>query len=147
MLFPPMALIAALALTPLAAGPVTQEPARDELASRLVRRELQRAPSSVADREIVQVVTEIPAGVESGWHIHPGEEVGYILAGDVEMKVAGRADVTLRTGDAFLIPANTPHNARDIGPETGRMLSTYFVEAGQPLATLTGPPPSPTPGR
>jgi quercetin dioxygenase-like cupin family protein len=27
---------------------------------------------------IVQVVTEIPEGLESGWHTHPGEEVGYI---------------------------------------------------------------------
>jgi hypothetical protein len=25
----------------------------------------------------VQVLTEIPVGVESGWHMHPGEEVGY----------------------------------------------------------------------
>jgi hypothetical protein len=29
------------------------------------------------------------------------------------------------------------HNARDVGPGTGRMLSTYVVEIGQPLVTLT----------
>ena len=92
---------------------------RDDLAGKLVRRIIQRAPSSIPGREIVQVETEIPAGVESGWHVHPGEEVGYIIAGKVEMKVEGRPTVILRAGDGFLIPPRTPHNARDLGPETG----------------------------
>jgi hypothetical protein len=35
------------------------------------------------------------------------------------------------------MPPNTPHNALDLGPETGRMLSTYIVEVGVPLATFT----------
>jgi quercetin dioxygenase-like cupin family protein len=108
----------------------------DELAGKLARRVVQRAPSSIPGREIVQVETEIPPGVESGWHVHPGEEVGYIVAGEVEMKVEGRPSVTLRAGDGFLIPPRTPHNARDLGPETGRMLSTYIVETGEPLATF-----------
>jgi quercetin dioxygenase-like cupin family protein len=111
-------------------------PPRDELAGKLERRVVQRAPLSIAGREIVQVETKIPPGVESGWHVHPGEEVGYIIAGDVEMKVQGRPTVILHAGDGFLIPPNRPHNARDLGPETGRMLSTYVVEPGQPLATV-----------
>jgi hypothetical protein len=35
--------------------------------------EVQRSLFSVPGREIVQVLTEIPVGVESGWHTHPGE--------------------------------------------------------------------------
>jgi mannose-6-phosphate isomerase-like protein (cupin superfamily) len=46
----------------------------------------------------------------------------------------------LHAGDGFLIPPRTPHNALDVGPETGQMLSTYIVEVGQPLATLIRPP-------
>jgi quercetin dioxygenase-like cupin family protein len=120
-----------------ATGP---QPPRDALASKLKRTEIQHSPSSIPGREIVQVLTEIPAGVESGWHNHPGEEVGYIVAGTVEMGIHGRATLTLQVGDGFLIPPRTPHNARDIGPGTGRMLSTYIVEAGQPLASFTGEP-------
>jgi len=56
------------------------------------------------------------------------------------MMVQGRANVVLRAGDGFLIPPRTPHNARDLGPETGRMLSTYIVETGQPVATFVDPP-------
>jgi quercetin dioxygenase-like cupin family protein len=121
-----------------AAASAASERPRDDLAGKLVRRIIQRAPSSIPGREIVQVETEIPAGVESGWHVHPGEEVGYIIAGEVEMKVEGRPTVILRAGDGFLIPPRTPHNARDLGPETGRMLSTYIVEQGQPLASFVG---------
>jgi quercetin dioxygenase-like cupin family protein len=109
----------------------------DDLATKLKRTELQHKPSSIPGREIVQVLTEIPSGVESGWHQHPGEEVGYILAGTVEMMIKGQPTLTLNTGDPFLMPPRTPHNALDVGSETGRMLSTYIVEIGEPIAEFT----------
>ena len=111
--------------------------ADDELAGKLKRTELQHSVSSIPGREIVQVLTEIPSGVESGWHRHPGEEVGYLLAGRVEMSIRDRPTLTLEAGDPFLIPPRTPHNALDLGPDTGQMLSTYIVETGEPIATFT----------
>ena len=60
---------------------------RDDLAGKLKRTEVQHVSSSIPGREIVQMLTEIPAGVESGWHHHPGEEVGYIVAGTVRMEI------------------------------------------------------------
>jgi hypothetical protein len=98
---------------------MSSEPtATDALAGTLKRTELQHTPSSIPGREIVQVLTEIPAGVESGWH-------------------QGKPTLTLHAGDPFLMPPRTPHNALDLGPETGQMLSTYIVEVGQPLAAFT----------
>ena len=47
--------------------------APDAFAGKLKRTEVQRSLSSVPGREIVQVLTEIPVGVESGWHTHPRE--------------------------------------------------------------------------
>ncbi len=114
---------------------VAADPARDALAGTLARRELQRAPLSVPGREVVQVLTEIPPGGASGWHMHPGSEVGYLLAGRVRMEIQGQATLDLEAGDPFLIPPRTPHNALDLGPETGQMLSTYIVEVGAPIAT------------
>ena len=119
------------------AAPTSQQ-FPDAFAGKLERTEVQRGPSSVPGREIVQVLTEIPVGAESGWHTHPGEEVGYIAAGTVEMLVEGRPPRTLHAGEGFLIPPSTPHNARDLGPGTGQMLSTYLVEIGQPLVALLG---------
>jgi quercetin dioxygenase-like cupin family protein len=108
----------------------------DELAATLKRTEILHRSSSIHGRDIVQVRTEIPAGVESGWHIHPGEEVGYIVAGTVRMEIRGQTTLDLHPGDGFVIPPRTPHNATDLGPDTGVMLSTYIVEIGQPLATF-----------
>lgn len=108
----------------------------DELAGRLKRTEIQRAGSSIPGRDIVQVRTEIPAGVSSGWHTHPGEEVGYIVAGVVRMEIRDQPTLTLQPGDGFLIPPRVAHNATDLGPGTGQMLSTYLVETGEPLASL-----------
>jgi quercetin dioxygenase-like cupin family protein len=108
----------------------------DGLASVLTRTEVQRAASSVPGREFVQVRTEIPQGVESGWHVHPGEEVGYIVAGTVELHLESGDVRLLHAGDGFLVRPGVAHNARDVGPGTGQMLSTYLVTAGEPLSTL-----------
>ena len=128
-----------MAPTP-ATGP---QPPADALASTLKRTELQHKPSSIPGREIVQVLTEIPCGVESGWHIHPGEEVGYILAGTVQMAIQDQPTLTLPAGRPFLIPPRIPHNALDVGPGAGQMLSTYIVEVGQPLAEFVDGPAAP----
>src|SRR5437868_9670512 len=99
----------------------SQQP-NDALAGKLKRTELQHSASSIPGREIVQVLTEIPAGVASGWHMHLGEEVGYILAGTVQMEIEGRSTLTLHTGDPFLIPFCILHNALDLGFDLGQML-------------------------
>ena len=78
---------------------------------------------------------EIPEGVASGRHSHPGPEVGYIVRGDVAMAFDDRPTLTLRIGDPFLIPPGVIHNARNIGSVTTKMLSTYVVDEAQPLAT------------
>jgi len=101
---------------------------RDDLAGRLERVEVQRAASSIPGRTIVQVLTTIPEGV------------GYILAGNVEMRIAGGSTLHLSAGSGFLIPPGVRHNARDVGPGTGRMLSTYLVDPDEPLATFAEPP-------
>ena len=110
---------------------------RDDLAATLKRTELQRATSSIPGRDIVQVLTDIPAGVQSGWHEHPGEEVGYIVAGTVRMEIVGKPTLIRQVGEGFLISPETPHNATDLGPGTGQMLSTYIVDPKKPLATFT----------
>lgn len=108
----------------------------DELSGALKRTEIQHVSSSIPGRDIVQVLTEIPVNASWGWHHHPGEEVGYIMAGAVQMERQDRTTQILHPGDGFIIPPGVPHNATDLGPDTGRMLSTYIVEKVQPLTTL-----------
>jgi quercetin dioxygenase-like cupin family protein len=40
----------------------------------------------------------------------------------------------MKAGDSFYIPANIPHAARS-GPNGAKVLATYIVEKGKPLAS------------
>ncbi len=100
------------------------------------RTELQRHPASVPGRLIVQTLFEIPVGLASGRHRHPGEEVGFLIHGTVAMEFDDRPTLTIQAGQPFLIPPGIVHNARNITDDvTTMMLSTYFVDAHEPLVT------------
>ena len=92
----------------------------DALGASLKRTELQRAVSSIPGREIVQVLTEIPAGVESGWHMHPGEEVGYILAGNVQMEIEDTRLSCSKRAIRFSCRREHPTTRRTSGPTPAR---------------------------
>lgn len=99
----------------------------------VTRVELQRLPAPDPGFEIVQTRTEIPVGTRSGRHSHPGPEVGYIVAGDIEFRFDDRPTQQVHTGDPFLIPAGVVHDAVNIGTVRTLMLSTYVIPVGQPL--------------
>ena len=97
---------------------------------------LQQGDLSVAGREAVTAVAELnPGGGSPGRHTHPGEEIGYILEGTVVIEQEGKPAVTLNAGKTFLIPAGVIHNATNHGSTMARVLATYIVEKGKPLAT------------
>ena len=83
----------------------------------------------------VTALAEIPGGVQSGRHTHPGEEIGYVLEGSVVLEQDGKPARTLKAGEAFIIPNAQVHNARNTGSATAKVLSTYIVEKGRPVAT------------
>ena len=96
---------------------------------------LQRHDLSVPGREVVQAVADFEPRATPGRHTHPGEEIGYVLEGTFLIEQEGKTPVTLKTGGTFLIPAGTVHNATNTGAGTGKILATYIVEKGKPLAT------------
>ena len=95
---------------------------------------LQTTDLSIAGREAVTAKAELPGGVSSGRHTHPGEEIGYVLEGTVTIERDGQSK-TLKAGEAFAIPAGQMHNAINAGPAQVTIVSTYIVEKGKPLAT------------
>jgi len=99
------------------------------------RTPVQQGDLSVPGREVVQAIAEFQPGGTVGRHTHPGEEVGYVLEGTISLEQDGKAAVTLKAGQGFLIPAGTVHNATNAGSAQARVLATYVVEKGKPLAT------------
>jgi quercetin dioxygenase-like cupin family protein len=99
------------------------------------RVELQRHDLSTPGRETVQVRAEFNPGAAVGKHTHPGEEVAYVLEGALQLEVEGKPPTTLKAGDTFFVPAGTVHAGKNVGSGPTKVLATYIVEKGKPLAT------------
>jgi quercetin dioxygenase-like cupin family protein len=99
------------------------------------RTQLQDHPLTAKGWHAVQSRSDFQPGAASGKHTHPGEEIGYLLEGTLELTIEGKAPMRLKAGDAIFTPANTVHEARNVGTTTARVLVTYVLEAGKPIAT------------
>ncbi|WP_244631185.1 cupin domain-containing protein [Aureimonas sp. ME7] len=55
-------------------------------------------------------------GASAGPIRHVGEEVGYVIAGEIELHVGDHA-FHLKPGDAFVFPSDRPHHYRNLGTE------------------------------
>ena len=116
----------------LAIGAAAQAP---PAAQGFKRTPVQQGDSTIPGREFVQVVAEISSGAESGRHTHPGDEIGYVADGTIALEVQGKAMVMKKAGEGFFIPAGTVHNARNTSTAGARVLATYIIEKGKPVAT------------
>lgn len=58
-----------------------------------------------------------------------------MVSGEVELPVQGQPTRTIKAGDGFQIPPNTPHAGAKNGPNKVKIVSTYIVEKGKPLAS------------
>jgi quercetin dioxygenase-like cupin family protein len=99
------------------------------------RTTLRQSKLSIPRREAVTAIAEFQPGGTVGWHTHPGEEIGYILEGSVQLEQDGQPAVTLTAGQTFFIPNGQKHNATNKGATTARVLANYVVESGKPVAT------------
>jgi quercetin dioxygenase-like cupin family protein len=95
---------------------------------------LTKADVSVEGREAVVARVELEPGAVAGRHSHPGDEISYVLEGEGELLTDGEAPRKVKAGEAFVIPAGKVHDAKNTGSGTIRLIGTYVVEKGKPLA-------------
>jgi quercetin dioxygenase-like cupin family protein len=99
---------------------------------------IKRTPLQTVDfpagYNVVSVIAELPPGICAGRHTHPGVESTYVMEGSAVLKVEGQPDRTVKAGESFQIPPGVPHDGCTQG-EGFRILATYIVEKGKPLAT------------
>jgi len=89
--------------------------------------------TSIPGRVVVQARAEFDSGIAVGRHTHPGEEVSYLLEGQLELRVDGQPPKIIKAGEGFSIPAGVIHDATSMGKT--KVLATYIVEKGKPVAT------------
>ena len=95
---------------------------------------LQRADVG-ENREAILGLAEIAPGAAAGRHTHPGIELGYVVEGSASLEIEGETPKLLKAGDSYMIPAGRIHDAKTVGDQPTKVLATYVVEKGKPLAT------------
>jgi quercetin dioxygenase-like cupin family protein len=99
------------------------------------RIDLQRHDISSPGREVVQVRVDFDPGYVAPRHTHFGEEIIYVLEGELEYQIGGKT-FTVKPGDVLFVPAGVVHSVKNIGRGNGAELATYVVEKGKPLIQL-----------
>jgi quercetin dioxygenase-like cupin family protein len=123
------------AITGFVATEASAQGAPPAAAGGVTRKILSQTDGPAAGYETVLVEATIEAGVKVGRHTHPGIESAYIMEGGFELPVQGQATRMLKPGDAFQIPPETPHAGGAAGTAKTRVLITYVVQKGKPLAS------------
>jgi quercetin dioxygenase-like cupin family protein len=96
---------------------------------------LQDQELSVPDRHAVVARAEFVPGGQAGRHTHPGEELGFVVEGTLELTIDGQPPKTVKAGEVFFVPAGLVHDGKNIGSGKAVVLATYVVEKGKPVAS------------
>src|SRR5205085_10115034 len=123
------------AITGFVATEASAQGAPPAAAGGVTRKILSQTDGPAAGYETLLVEATIEAGVAVGRHPHPGIQSAYVLEGGFELPIQGQATRMLKAGDAFQIPPDTAHAGGKPGDAKTRVLITYVVEKGKPLAS------------
>jgi quercetin dioxygenase-like cupin family protein len=125
--------IATFGLTNLAAAQ-QQLPAATQQTATIKRTPLQKFDLPGTNYETVIGMAEIVPNVNIGRHTHPGPESGYMVEGEMVLFVDGQPEKTVKAGQSYQVPPGAVHDAKS-GPNGAKVVATYVVEKGKPLAT------------
>jgi len=122
------ATVAIMAMTSVAAA---QQPTPPQT---IKRTPLQKFDVPGSNYETVIGLAEIVPNVNIGRHTHPGIEGGYLIEGELTIMVEGQPTKTYKAGESWQLPPGAVHDGKT-GPAGAKVLATYVVEKGKPLAT------------
>ena len=97
---------------------------------------LQTQEFSVPGRIAIQTRVEIEPGIEIPKQTHPGLEMIYVIEGQCEIKVDGQPSRTYKAGEALSVPEGAVHSGINSSNGVTKLLLTYLVDVGKPLATF-----------
>jgi quercetin dioxygenase-like cupin family protein len=146
-----MLLVGAVGMTGSAVYAQSAAPAKKEMAApkgpQITRNTIIDDPlnSILKDFDGVVYVTDIPPGMSSPRHEHPGWEFNYILKGSVSYEIDGQRPFTLKAGQATYNARGNIHRVWNPSKtEPAQLVAVLIKEKGKPLA-ITVPSKAPAP--
>jgi hypothetical protein len=98
-----------------------------------------RVPVQTADfpagYQTVSAIVQIGPMSCAGRHNHPGVEIGYMMEGELLMKIEGKPDQVYKVGDSYQLPEGLAHDPCNATGNPNKLLVVYVVEKGKPLAS------------
>jgi quercetin dioxygenase-like cupin family protein len=87
-------------------------------------------------KEVVMISVAIAPGGSSPAHTHPGDCVGTVVDGQIELRALGKDPRRVQAGDAFGNPRGTVHQFVNVGDKPVRMITTLVVDKGKPRTMM-----------
>jgi quercetin dioxygenase-like cupin family protein len=100
----------------------------------ITRTQLNKMDMTWMNHEALTARADIPMGGGTGKHTHAGDEVTYVAEGMVTLEIEGMPSRTVKTGEAYFVPAGKIHNVSAAGGKAVA-IANYLVEKGKPLTT------------
>lgn len=128
--------LAACSAVAVAQTPPAAAPAAPSYASRPIL----VSPLTGDDRReaVLMSVAIQPAGAVP-MHIHPGDCVGSVVEGVVELLVEGQPPRRVAAGEAYANLRGTVHGFRNVGDSPARLLNALVVDKGVPRVQPVAP--------
>jgi quercetin dioxygenase-like cupin family protein len=127
-----LALVAAVGIAVAAAG---IQGLKAQPAPSVKRTVLLKQDMTIAGKEAVMALVELPPGAKEGRHTHPAEVYGYVLEGTITLEVEGQPAKDFKAGDVFTIAPGKIHEGSNKGSTPARVSAVFVAEKGKPLTT------------
>lgn len=102
---------------------------------------LQVSPITGDDKkELVLLSVSIAPGGAVPMHTHPGDCIGSVVEGTVELLVEGQAPRRVSVGEAYNNLRGTVHGFRNVGEGHARLLNNLAADKGAPRTQFVGAP-------
>lgn len=125
----PRTIVCAAALAAACTAPLSAQQAPEIKRSILLKQDM-----TLAGREAVMALIELPPGTAEGRHTHPAEMFVYLIEGEIVLEDEGKPDRVMKAGDAAAIAPGRIHQAINRGSVTAKGVAVFVAEKGRPLA-------------
>jgi quercetin dioxygenase-like cupin family protein len=98
-----------------------------------IKRTVVRTIDFPAGYTTVTAIVELAPGSCSGRHTHPGIDSGFVMQGDLVLKIDGKPEQTFKAGDSFETSPQIIHDACSLSG--AKLIDTWVIERGKPLAS------------
>jgi quercetin dioxygenase-like cupin family protein len=126
----------AVAVSSVARVASAQTPPAGPKLTQVLRKDLERQGQVV--QESVVSIAEFGPGSAAPWHMHPGaQEILHVMEGNLVVEMEGTGPASIKTGEAFIFPADVPHLARNEGGAVAKAVVIHSRSAkDKPLVVM-----------